>query len=41
MYVSISGANSPASLASKPIRYLFLDVVDKIFPRQAGEKPTQ
>jgi len=31
MYVSISGANSPASLASKPIRYLFLDEVDK-FP---------
>lgn len=29
MYVTISGANSPASLASKPIRYLFLDEVDK------------
>lgn len=29
MYCSISGANSPSSLASKPIRYLFLDEVDK------------
>ena len=31
MYVSICGANSPASLASKPMRNLFLDEVDK-FP---------
>ncbi len=29
MYVSICGANSPSSLASKPVRYLFLDEVDK------------
>jgi phage terminase large subunit GpA-like protein len=29
MYISIAGANSPSSLASKPIRYLFLDEVDK------------
>lgn len=28
-YVSLCGANSPSSLASKPIRYLFLDEVDK------------
>lgn len=29
MSVYLSGANSPASLASTPIRYLFLDEVDK------------
>jgi len=29
MYITISGANSPSSLASKPIRFLFLDEVDK------------
>ncbi|HJF32810.1 MAG TPA: phage terminase large subunit family protein [Sporosarcina psychrophila] len=29
MYISLEGANSPASLSSKPIRYLFLDEVDK------------
>jgi phage terminase large subunit GpA-like protein len=29
MYISLNGANSPSSLASKPIRYLFLDEVDK------------
>lgn len=28
-YLSLCGANSPSSLASKPIRYLFLDEVDK------------
>jgi phage terminase large subunit GpA-like protein len=37
MYVSISGANSPASLASKPIRYLFLDEVDKYPPASRRE----
>lgn len=31
MFVTLEGANSPASLASKPIRYLLLDEVDK-FP---------
>ena len=31
MIVYLTGANSPASLASTPIRYLFLDEVDK-FP---------
>lgn len=36
-YVCLSGANSPASLASRPIRYLFLDEVDK-FPAFAGEE---
>lgn len=29
MYIAINGANSPSSLASRPIRYLFLDEVDK------------
>lgn len=29
MYLTLSGANSPSSLASKPIRFLFLDEVDK------------
>lgn len=37
MYVSISGANSPASLSSKPIRYLFLDEVDKYPPASRKE----
>jgi len=36
-YVCLSGANSPASLASRPIRYLFLDEVDK-YPLFAGEE---
>ena len=31
MHISITGANSPADLASQPIRFLFLDEVDK-FP---------
>ena len=29
MYIAISGANSPSSLSSRPIRFLFLDEVDK------------
>ena len=29
MYLSLTGSNSPADLASKPIRYLFMDEVDK------------
>ena len=29
MYLSLAGSNSPASLASKPIRFMFLDEVDK------------
>lgn len=29
MYLSLAGSNSPSALASKPIRYLFLDEVDK------------
>lgn len=37
MYVVLSGANSPASLASRPIRYLLMDEVDK-FPASAGKE---
>lgn len=37
MYIAISGANSPASLASRPIRYLFLDEVDKYPPASRRE----
>lgn len=29
LYISLCGANSPSSLASKPVRFLFLDEVDK------------
>lgn len=29
MYLSLTGANSPASLSSKAVRYLFMDEVDK------------
>ena len=32
MYLCLSGANSASSLASKPIKYLFLDEVDKYPP---------
>lgn len=37
MYVVLSGANSPASLASRPIRYLLFDEVDK-YPPSAGKE---
>lgn len=37
MTVFLSGANSPASLASRPIRYLMMDEVDK-FPKNAGKE---
>ena len=37
MYLAISGANSPSSLASRPCRYLFLDEVDK-YPSNAGKE---
>ncbi len=37
MYVVISGANSPSSLASRPIRFLLFDEVDK-FPASAGKE---
>ncbi|MCY7485804.1 phage terminase large subunit family protein [Paenibacillus alvei] len=37
MYAVLAGANSPASLASRPIRYLLMDEVDK-FPKNAGKE---
>lgn len=37
MYIIISGANSPSSLASYPIRYLFMDEIDK-YPPTAGKE---
>jgi phage terminase large subunit GpA-like protein len=37
MYVVLSGANSPASLASRPIRFLLFDEVDK-FPTFSGKE---
>lgn len=37
MIVYFAGANSPASLSSRAIRYLFLDEVDK-FPRFSGKE---
>lgn len=36
MYITLAGANSPSGLASKPIKYLLMDEVDK-FPH-AGTK---
>ena len=33
--LAIIGANAPADLASKPVRYIFLDEIDR-FPRSAG-----
>jgi len=37
MYIVLSGANSPASLASRPIRYLLMDEVDK-YPASSGKE---
>lgn len=37
MYVSIVGSNSPSELASRPIRYLFLDEVDK-YPNESKKE---
>lgn len=37
MYVVLSGANSPASLSSRPIRYLLMDEVDK-YPISSGKE---
>jgi phage terminase large subunit GpA-like protein len=37
MYAVLSGANSPASLASMPIRYLLMDEVDK-YPKNSGKE---
>lgn len=37
MFIAISGANSPSGLASKPIRYLFMDEIDKYPPSSKKE----
>ena len=37
MVLTMAGANSPASLASRPCRYVFLDEVNK-FPRFTGQE---
>lgn len=37
MVLTMAGANSPASLASRPCRYVFLDEVNK-FPRFSGQE---
>lgn len=37
MYLALAGSNSPASLASRPIRYLFLDEIDK-FPGASNKE---
>ncbi|MFX3635444.1 MAG: phage terminase large subunit family protein [Candidatus Pristimantibacillus sp.] len=37
MYAVIAGANSPASLSSRAMRYLFMDEVDK-YPKNAGKE---
>lgn len=34
-YIALVGANAPTGLASRPIRYLFMDEIDR-FPRSAG-----
>lgn len=35
MYMALVGANSPANLASRPVRYVFFDEIDK-FPKWTG-----
>ncbi len=37
MFLALNGANSPSKLASRPIRYLIRDEVDK-FPRWSGQE---
>lgn len=37
MFVYFAGANSPAALAGKPVRYIFRDEVDK-YPKFTGEE---
>jgi phage terminase large subunit GpA-like protein len=36
-HITMAGANSPASLASRPIRYVFFDEVDR-YPESAGSE---
>lgn len=37
MFLALAGANSPAKLASKPIKYVFMDEIDK-FPGWSGDE---
>jgi len=37
MYIALLGANSPSNLASRPVRYVFFDEVDK-FPKWSGNE---
>lgn len=37
MYLALVGANSPSKLASRPIRYLFYDEIDKFPDRSGGD----
>ena len=37
MYIALIGANSPANLASRPVRYVFFDEIDK-FPKWSGDE---
>ncbi len=37
MYISMAWANSPSQLASRPVRYVFFDEVDK-FPKWSGKE---
>ena len=36
-YVALTGANSPADLSARPVRYIFFDEIDK-FPKWAGRE---
>ncbi|KPU42169.1 phage terminase large subunit (GpA) [Oxobacter pfennigii] len=37
MFIALSGANSPSSLASKPVRFVIMDELDK-FPLSSGKE---
>lgn len=37
MYIALIGANSPSNLASRPVRYVFFDEIDK-FPKWSGDE---
>ena len=37
MYIALIGANSPANLSSRPVRYVFFDEIDK-FPKWTGDE---
>ena len=37
MYIALVGANSPSSLSSRPVQYVFFDEIDK-FPKWSGQE---